>query len=52
MYKRQVLDYEPHHALFAARDGLVVYQLIENQLEDYLHQDGFILFEINPLNSK
>lgn len=47
-----VLDYEPHHALFAAQDGLAVYELIENQLEDYLHQDGFILFEINPLNSK
>ena len=47
-----VLDYEPHRALFADQDGLAVYEIIENQLEDYLHQDGFILFEINSLNSK
>lgn len=41
-----VLTYEPHEALFAAHDGLAIYERIATQLADHLLPSGAAYFEI------
>ncbi|CAH0417356.1 peptide chain release factor N(5)-glutamine methyltransferase [Periweissella fabaria] len=43
---QNVLDYEPHLALFADNDGLAIYQAIARQLASYLAPNGRAYFEI------
>ena len=43
---QQVIDFEPHMALFAEEDGLLIYRQIAEQLESYLKPTGIALFEI------
>lgn len=43
---QNVIDYEPHLALFADNDGLAIYQAIARQLTDYLKPNGHAYFEI------
>lgn len=43
---QNVLDYEPHLALFAENDGLAIYQAIAQSLEQYLVPNGWAYFEI------
>ncbi|EFF41537.1 peptide chain release factor N(5)-glutamine methyltransferase [Mycoplasmopsis alligatoris] len=47
---KSVLDYEPHHALYASDQGLYFYKKIINSAKDYLNKNGKIYFEINPLH--
>lgn len=46
MMDQNVLDYEPHLALFADNDGLAIYQKIANNLAQHLKPDGTAYFEI------
>lgn len=43
---QRVLDYEPQTALFAADNGLAVYNQIVMQLKDHLNPDGHLFLEI------
>ncbi len=43
---QQVIDFEPHMALFAEEDGLLIYRKIAEELEIYLKPTGVALFEI------
>lgn len=43
-----VLDFEPHHALFASNNGLYFYQQILLHVEHYLNRGGYLIFEIAP----
>lgn len=46
--KRNVLEYEPHLALFVSDDDpLVFYKVIASKSKNVLRKDGTILFEIN-----
>ena len=48
--KSNVLDYEPHQAIFISnKDPLVFYRLILEFAADNLKPKGFIYFEINPM---
>ncbi len=48
--KSNVLDYEPHQAIFVSNsDPLVFYRLILEFAARNLHPNGYIYFEINPL---
>ncbi|WP_036451900.1 peptide chain release factor N(5)-glutamine methyltransferase [Mycoplasma buteonis] len=48
-----VLDFEPHHALFAKNDGLEFYEKILLEAKKYLKNAvGIIYFEINALDEK
>ncbi|MDR1606300.1 MAG: peptide chain release factor N(5)-glutamine methyltransferase [Streptococcaceae bacterium] len=44
-----VLDYEPHLALFAAEDGLAIYQKISDELTSVLKPNGKVYLEIGHL---
>lgn len=51
--ERNVLDYEPHSALFVPdSDPLVFYKAIADYATGALKQDGRLYFEINPLFAK
>ncbi|ADE19874.1 peptide chain release factor N(5)-glutamine methyltransferase [Mycoplasma crocodyli] len=45
-----VLNHEPHHALFADDNGLFFYKEIMKQSKKYLNKNGKLIFEINPLH--
>jgi len=45
---RQVRDFEPHGALFAAGDGLDLYRQLIPQVYALLRPEGFLLIEIDP----
>lgn len=45
-----VLDFEPHIALFAPDDGLYFYKRILSEGWNYLSENGFMMFEINPFH--
>ena len=48
--KSNVLDYEPHQAIFVSNsDPLVFYRLILEFAATNLKPNGYIYFEINPL---
>lgn len=50
---RNVLDYEPHTALFVPDDEpLIFYSRISHIAENALREDGKIYFEINPRHSE
>lgn len=50
---RNVLDYEPHGALFVPDDdALVFYRSIARQSKQALKVNGFLALEVNPLYSK
>lgn len=42
----EVIDHEPHLALFADNDGLIIYERIIREIYDYLLPDGRLYFEI------
>ena len=42
----EVRDFEPHLALDGKADGLYFYDRIIREAREYLHEDGYILFEI------
>ena len=42
----EVRDYEPHLALFAAEDGLLVYQRLIPQARAFLLPDGYLVLEL------
>jgi release factor glutamine methyltransferase len=44
--QREVKDWEPHTALFAANDGLKFYQRLLNEGQQYVKRDGFLICEI------
>lgn len=44
--QREVRDHEPHDALFSGKDGLDVVRKLLNQAPQYLHKNGWLLFEI------
>jgi len=44
----QVLDFEPHLALFAGEDGLDLYRQLIPQARMLLQEGGALLFEIDP----
>lgn len=44
-----VRDYEPHNALFADEEGLVLYRRMARKLPDLLNKPGIIGFEIGHL---
>ena len=41
-----VLNYDPHLALFAEEEGMYFYRKIIEQANDYLNENGVIIFEI------
>ncbi len=43
---KNVVDYEPHSALFAENNGLYFYENIIKDASHYLNKNGFIAFEI------
>ncbi|MGY6172580.1 peptide chain release factor N(5)-glutamine methyltransferase [Candidatus Mycoplasma pogonae] len=45
-----VLNFEPHHALFASENGNYFYQKIISQANQYLKPGGLIIFEISHWN--
>ncbi|WP_406614470.1 peptide chain release factor N(5)-glutamine methyltransferase [Mycoplasma corogypsi] len=48
---KSVLDFEPHHALFAPDNGLYFYKQILKQAPKYFkNQKGLLFFEINALD--
>lgn len=49
---RDVMDYDPHLALYGGSDGLDPYRLITAQSADYLADDGFLVFEIGALQGR
>jgi release factor glutamine methyltransferase len=51
MLDPQVLDYEPHLALFAGKDGLDLYRQLIPQAHMLLHEGATLLFEIDPRQS-
>ncbi|MBF0710095.1 MULTISPECIES: peptide chain release factor N(5)-glutamine methyltransferase [unclassified Gemella] len=44
--KKNVLDYDPHLALFAKEEGMFFYKRIIESADKYLEEDGIIYFEI------
>lgn len=47
-----VLDYEPHSALFVEdKNPLIFYEKILEFNQKYLKTDGYVFFEINPMQS-
>ncbi|EHN58263.1 peptide chain release factor N(5)-glutamine methyltransferase [Oenococcus kitaharae] len=44
---KQVLDYEPHQALFAGEDGLDVYRRLIPEMVSHLKKDGYAIFEMD-----
>ena len=49
---QNVLDYEPHQALFADHQGLAIYERIAQQLADCLTDQGVAYFEIGFAQGK
>ena len=50
MMEQNVLDYEPHTALFVPDDDpLLFYRAIANYAQTALKEGGALYFEINPL---
>jgi release factor glutamine methyltransferase len=47
-----VLNFEPHHALFANDQGMFFYKQIELESPEYLLPNGKLMFEINPLQEE
>ncbi|NQV12892.1 MAG: peptide chain release factor N(5)-glutamine methyltransferase [Parcubacteria group bacterium] len=47
--KSDVIDHEPHQALFAGSDGLKYYQELLAQAQNHLRPSGLITLEIDPL---
>ena len=41
-----VLNYDPHLALFAEEDGMYFYREIVENAKEYLEEDGLVFFEI------
>lgn len=41
-----VLNYDPHLALFAEEDGMYFYREIVENVKEYLEEDGLVFFEI------
>lgn len=41
-----VLNFEPHTALFAENDGLAIYELLADELDEHLSEHGRAYFEI------
>lgn len=52
LISKSVLKFEPHKALFAKKDGLEFYEIIEKNLNKYLKKNGMIILEINPNNEE
>ena len=44
--KENVLNYDPHLALFAEEEGMYFYRKIIEQAKDYLKENGVMFFEI------
>ena len=44
--EENVLNYDPHLALFAEEDGMYFYREIVESAKEYLEEDGIIFFEI------
>lgn len=44
--KENVLNYDPHLALFAEEEGMYFYRKIIEQAKDYLKENGIMFFEI------
>ncbi|MFT8526444.1 MAG: peptide chain release factor N(5)-glutamine methyltransferase [Oenococcus sp.] len=44
---KQVLDYEPHQALFAGEDGLTIYRRLIPEMVSHLKKDGYAIFEMD-----
>jgi release factor glutamine methyltransferase len=44
-----VLEFEPHHALFAKDNGMYFYKEIESKSSKYISHNGKLVFEINPM---
>lgn len=42
---KQVIDFEPHEALFAGEDGLIFYETISGLAASWLCTDGILVFE-------
>ncbi len=42
----EVLEYEPHGALFAEEEGMLIYRKIIEQAKSYLNSNGLLAFEI------
>ena len=50
---RNVLNYEPHLALFVEdNDAIVFYKKIINVCKTHLNKNGKLYFELNPLTAK
>ena len=49
---KNVLDYEPHLALFAEDNGLAIYQKIAENAQSYLTDKGKIYLEIGHLQGQ
>lgn len=45
-----ILNFEPHHALFANNNGMFFYEIIEENLNNFLNKNGIVILEINPIN--
>ena len=43
--QKEVLDYEPHSALFAENNGMYFYEKIIKSAKNYLNKNGLIAFE-------
>lgn len=48
---QSVLNFEPHDALFAGKDGNKFYKQILSDVDQYLNPNGVVVFEISPDNS-
>lgn len=46
LLQREVIEYEPLHALYGGEDGLNFYRRIIKESPNYLEEEGFLLFEI------
>lgn len=42
---KEVIDFEPHQALFAEISGLLPYKILASQAKDFLKEDGRIILE-------
>lgn len=47
-----VLKYEPKRALFAKKNGMFFYNIIEEHLNQVIAKNGSIILEINPISHK
>ncbi|MEI6731000.1 MAG: peptide chain release factor N(5)-glutamine methyltransferase [Pseudomonadota bacterium] len=46
MLASDVVDFEPHKALFADSNGLAAYEILASQVKERLNSQGYVLFEV------